>query len=114
MAKRAATITRETGETRIAVELDLDGRGRFEIETSIKMFDHMLTHLAQHGLFDIKIKASGWDQHHLVEDVAISLGKALGEALGDKKGIVRIGHARCLWMRRWRWWRWTSGAGDMP
>lgn len=93
MANRAATVTRETKETKVSVELSIDGRGKFEIETGIRMFDHMLSHLAQHGLFDINIQASGWDQHHLVEDVAISLGKALSEALGDKKGIVRMGHA---------------------
>lgn len=93
MAERKAVITRDTSETKIKVELAIDGRGRFEVETGVKMFDHMLTHIAQHGLFDIKISASGWDQHHLVEDVAISLGKALIEALGDKKGIARMGHA---------------------
>ncbi len=93
MVNRAATVTRDTKETKIRIELVIDGRGRFEIETGIKMFDHMLSHIAQHGLFDITIEASGWDQHHLAEDVAISLGKALGEALGDKKGIVRMGHA---------------------
>ena len=93
MGNRAVTLARETGETKISVELAIDGRGKFEIETGVKMFDHMLSHIAQHGLFDITIKASGWDQHHLVEDVAISLGKALGEALGNKKGIVRMGHA---------------------
>ncbi len=91
--KRTATITRETGETKISVALSLDGRGKFEIKTGSKMFDHMLTHIAQHGLFDIKIKASGWDQHHVVEDVAIALGQALKKALGDKKGIARMGHA---------------------
>jgi imidazoleglycerol-phosphate dehydratase len=93
VAKRSATVTRETRETKISVELDLDGTGKFEVETGIRMLDHMLAHLAQHGLFDIKISASGWDQHHVVEDVAISLGKALSEALGDKKGITRMGHA---------------------
>lgn len=93
MANRAASITRDTQETKISVELAIDGRGKFEINTGSKMFDHMLSHIAQHGLLDIKIKASGWDQHHLVEDVAISLGKALSQALGDKKGIVRMGHA---------------------
>jgi len=91
--KRTATITRETGETKISVALSLDGRGKFEIKTGSKMFDHMLTHIAQHGLFDIKIKSSGWDQHHVVEDVAIALGQALKKALGDKKGITRMGHA---------------------
>lgn len=91
--KRTATITRETGETKISVELSLDGMGKFEIKTGSEMFDHMLTHIAQHGLFDITISASGWDQHHLVEDVAISLGQALNRALGDKRGITRMGHA---------------------
>lgn len=93
MSKRSATVTRETKETKVMVELAIDGTGRFEIETGSTMFDHMLTHIAQHGLFDIKISASGWDQHHLVEDVAISLGKALNESLGDRKGIARMGHA---------------------
>jgi len=93
VANRAARITRDTKETKISVELAIDGRGKFEIATGSKMLDHMLSHIAQHGLFDIKIEASGWDQHHLVEDVAISLGKALSQALGDKKGIVRMGHA---------------------
>jgi len=93
VANRAASITRDTKETKISVKLAIDGRGKFEITTGSKMFDHMLSHIAQHGLFDIKIQASGWDQHHLVEDVAISLGKALSQALGDKKGIVRMGHA---------------------
>lgn len=91
--KRTADITRTTGETQISVNLSLDGSGKFEIETGSKMFDHMLTHIAQHGLFDIKLKASGWDQHHLVEDVAIALGQALNKALGGKKGIARMGHA---------------------
>ncbi len=93
MGKRSATITRETTETKISIELLLDGTGKFDIKTGSKMFDHLLTQLARHGLFDIKIRASGWDQHHVVEDVSISLGKAFGEALGDKKGIDRMGHA---------------------
>ena len=93
MGKRSASITRETTETKINIELSLDGTGKFDIKTGSKMFDHLLTQLARHGLFDIKIKATGWDQHHVVEDVAISLGKAFGEALGDKKGITRMGHA---------------------
>lgn len=91
--KRTATVTRETTETKIGVKLALDGVGKFEIKTGNKMFDHMLTHIAQHGLLDITISASGWDQHHLVEDVAISLGQALNRALGDKRGITRMGHA---------------------
>jgi imidazoleglycerol-phosphate dehydratase len=91
--KRSASITRETGETKIKVTLSLDGTGKFTIKTGSKMFDHMLTHVAQHGLFDINIAASGWDEHHLAEDVAIALGQALNKALGDKKGIVRMSHA---------------------
>jgi len=93
VGKRTATVTRETSETRITIELTLDGSGSFDIATGSKMFDHLLTQLAPHGLFDIKIKASGWDQHHVVEDVAISLGKAFGQALGEKKGIKRMAHA---------------------
>jgi len=93
VSKRTSTITRETGETKISVTLSLDGGGKFEINTGSKMLDHMLTHIAQHGIFDIKIRASGWDQHHVVEDVAISLGKVLNEALGDKRGITRMGYA---------------------
>ncbi len=93
MAERKAVITRDTTETKISVELLVDGKGKFEINTGIKMFNHMLTHIAQHGLFDIKIKASGEDQHHVVEDVAICLGQALRKALGEGKGIARMAHA---------------------
>ena len=91
--KRTATINRETGESKITGTLSIDGSGKFEIKTGNKMFDHMLTHIAQHGLFDIKIKASGWDQHHVVEDVAIALGQTLNKALEDKRGITRMGHS---------------------
>ena len=91
--KRKATIKRETKETNIRLELNLDGSGRWEINTGIKMFDHLLAQLAQHGRFDIKISATGNDQHHLIEDVAICLGKAFGEALGEKRSIVRMGDA---------------------
>jgi imidazoleglycerol-phosphate dehydratase len=91
--KRSATINRETGETKISVTLSLDGTGKSSIKTGSKMFDHMLDHVAQHGIFDITIKAEGWDEHHLAEDVAIALGQALNKALGDKKGIVRMAHA---------------------
>jgi len=91
--KKTATITRETGETKIIVTLSIDGSGKFDIKTGNKMFDHMLTHIAQHGLIDIKIKASGWDEHHVVEDIAIALGQALNKALEDKRGITRMGHA---------------------
>ena len=93
MTERKATVARETAETNVRVELDIDGSGQFQITTGIRMFDHLLSHLAQHGVFDIKISASGPDQHHVVEDVAISLGKAFNQALGKKQGIVRMAHA---------------------
>jgi len=93
MAERKAAVTRETKETSVKVELKIDGKGQFEITTGIRFFDHMLSQLAQHGVFDIKLSATGADQHHVVEDVAISLGKALNQALGDKSGIVRMAHA---------------------
>ncbi len=93
MAKRVSIIKRETKETNINLELDIDGSGKWDINTGIRMFDHLLAQLAQHGVFDIKISATGSDQHHLAEDVAICLGKAFGEALGEKRGIVRMADA---------------------
>jgi imidazoleglycerol-phosphate dehydratase len=93
MTERKATVARETAETNVRVELNIDGSGQFQTTTGIRMFDHLLSHLAQHGVFDIKISASGPDQHHVVEDVAISLGKAFNQALGKKQGIVRMAHA---------------------
>jgi len=93
MNERKATVARETAETNVRVELNIDGSGQFQITTGIRMFDHLLSHLAQHGVFDIKISASGPDQHHVVEDVAISLGKTFNQALGKKQGIVRMAHA---------------------
>ncbi len=90
---RAATIKRETKETKINLELNLDGSGQWQISTGLKTFDHLLSQLAQHGRFDLKISATGDDQHHLAEDVAICLGKALGEALGEKRSIIRMGDA---------------------
>jgi imidazoleglycerol-phosphate dehydratase len=93
MIERKAKILRETAETTVRVELNIDGSGQFQITTGIRMFDHLLSQLAQHGIFDIKISASGPDQHHVVEDVAISLGKAFNQALGKKQGIVRMAHA---------------------
>jgi len=93
MAERKATVTRETKETSVKVELNIDGKGQSEITTGIRFFDHMLSQLAQHGIFDIKLSATGPDQHHVVEDVAISLGKAFNQALGDRRGIVRMAHA---------------------
>jgi imidazoleglycerol-phosphate dehydratase len=90
---RKTVIQRTTGETNISLELNIDGAGKWEIATGIHIFDHLLSALAKHGLFDIKILASGDDQHHLVEDVAICLGQAVAQALGDKKGIVRMAEA---------------------
>jgi imidazoleglycerol-phosphate dehydratase len=90
---RKATIKRESKETRVSLELNLDGSGRWQITTGIKMFDHLLSQMAQHGRFDLKISALGDDQHHVTEDVAICLGKALGEALGEKRSITRMGDA---------------------
>ena len=93
MQKRTAIIKRETRETNISLELKIDGSGKCEVNTGIRMFDHVLAQLARHGIFDIKISATGDDQHHLVEDVAICLGKAFGEALGEKRGIIRMANA---------------------
>ncbi len=93
MAKRQSVIKRETKETNITLGLDIDGSGKHQINTGIKMFDHLLAQVAQHGRFDLKISATGDDLHHLAEDVAICLGKALGEALGEKRGIIRMADA---------------------
>jgi len=91
---RTAEISRQTNETQIVIKLDLDGTGKHEISTSVGFLDHMLTHLAVHGLFDLIVKATGdlhIDVHHTVEDVALTLGQAFDKALGNKKGIVRMG-----------------------
>ena len=90
---RTAVIKRETKETSIKLRLDVDGVGRCEMVTGVRIFDHLLSQLSRHGLFDINISATGDDVHHLVEDVAICLGKAFQEALGDKRGIVRMADA---------------------
>jgi len=93
---RTATVERETRETAIAVILDLDGVGRHEIATGLGFLDHMLTHIAVHGLFDLTVRASGdleVDPHHTVEDVALALGTAFDQALGARKGLVRMGSA---------------------
>ena len=91
MAERKAIVTRKTAETNVRVELNIDGKGQSEITTGTRMFDHLLSQIARHGVFDIKL--SGDDQHHVVEDVAISLGKAFNQALGKKQGITRMAHA---------------------
>ncbi len=93
MAKRESVIKRETKETKIDLELKLDGSGTWQVSTGIEMLDHLLAQLAQHGIFDLTISATGNDQHHVAEDIAICLGKALGEALGEKRGIVRMADA---------------------
>jgi imidazoleglycerol-phosphate dehydratase len=93
MGKRTAIVKRETKETNIRLELNLDGSGEWEISTGIRVLDHLLAQLAQHGRFNLKISATGDDQHHIVEDVGICLGRAFSEALGEKRGIVRMGDA---------------------
>ena len=93
MTDRLAIVKRETKETNISLELNIDGSGECEVNTGISMFDHLLEQVARHGVFDIKLSAAGDDLHHLVEDVAICLGKALGKALGEKRGIVRMANA---------------------
>jgi imidazoleglycerol-phosphate dehydratase len=93
---RTSSAGRKTLETDIAIELKLDGTGVSRISTGIGFFDHMLTSFSKHGLFDLKINASGdlhVDDHHIVEDMGITLGEAFREALGDKSGIERFGHA---------------------
>lgn len=93
-AARVAEITRKTGETDIALRIDLDGCGQSEISTGVPFFDHMLTLFAKHGLFDLRVEATGdieVDYHHTVEDVGIVLGQAIKQALGDKAGIRRYG-----------------------
>jgi len=94
---RAAAVSRETGETTIDLTLDLDGDGDSEIDTGIGFFDHMLTALSTHGLVDLTVQCDGdlnIDDHHTVEDVAITLGEAIDEALGDRRGIVRYADRR--------------------
>lgn len=96
MTARRASVRRETRETRIAVTVDLDGTGRSAINVGIPFFEHMLDQLARHGLIDIDIEGEGdlaVDAHHTVEDVGITLGQAIAQALGDKAGIRRFGHA---------------------
>jgi len=93
MKRRIAIVKRESKETNVSLELDIDGSGKWQIGTGLRMFDHLLSQLAQHGRFDLKISAAGDDQHHVVEDVAICLGKAFGEALGEKRSIIRMGDA---------------------
>ncbi|MHC5060066.1 MAG: imidazoleglycerol-phosphate dehydratase HisB [Planctomycetota bacterium] len=96
MADRYGKIERKTKETDILVEMNLDGQGKYEIDTGIAFLDHMLTHVGKHGKIDLTVKAKGdleVDAHHTVEDVGICLGNCLCEAIGDKKGIARFGNS---------------------
>jgi imidazoleglycerol-phosphate dehydratase len=93
---RTADVRRDTKETRIRVRLDLDGTGQAKLATGIGFFDHMLDQIARHGLIDLEIEAQGdlhIDGHHTVEDVGITLGMAVAQAVGDKRGLTRYGHA---------------------
>jgi len=90
---RSAQLERKTKETSVQVSVSLDGMGAFETETGIRFLDHMIQSLSTHSLVDIEVKASGDLQHHIVEDVALTLGSALNKALGDRKGIRRFGYA---------------------
>ncbi len=96
MNKRSASVERNTLETQIRVEVDLDGTGVCKLNTGVPFLEHMLDQVARHGMIDISIEASGdlhIDAHHTVEDIGITLGQAVNQAVGDKKGIVRYGHA---------------------
>ena len=96
MSERQAKIERKTNETRIVVEVELDGSGRASLATGIPFLDHMLDQVARHGMIDLTVRAEGdlhIDAHHTVEDVGITFGQALAQALGDKRGIRRYGHA---------------------
>jgi imidazoleglycerol-phosphate dehydratase len=93
---RTASVTRNTAETQISVSLDLDGVGKAELATGVPFLDHMLDQVARHGLIDLAVSAKGdlhIDAHHSVEDIGISLGQAIAQAVGDKKGLRRYGHA---------------------
>jgi len=96
MKQRKAKVERKTSEVKVRVDINLDGKGKFQIDTGIPFFNHMLSQFAKHGYFDLKINAIGdidVDFHHTVEDVGLALGEAILKALGDKKGITRFGEA---------------------
>ena len=93
---RTASVVRTTNETDITLTLNVDGSGQHDIATGVGFLDHLLTHLAVHGLFDLTVRATGdlyIDAHHTVEDTALVLGQAFAEALGERRGLVRMGHA---------------------
>jgi len=91
--KRSARVTRKTKETDVSISVKIDGNGRSDAETGVGFLDHMLDSLTTHSLMDVTVRAKGDLQHHIVEDVAITLGKAVGKALGDRAGIRRFGDA---------------------
>lgn len=96
MSERKATVSRDTLETQITVSVDLDGSGKAEFDTGVPFLEHMLDQIARHGLVDLSVKAKGdihIDDHHTVEDIGITIGQAVKQALGDRKGICRYGHA---------------------
>jgi imidazoleglycerol-phosphate dehydratase len=96
MSKRQAAVNRETLETRIKLAIDLDGQGKASFETGLPFLDHMLDQVARHGMIDLDIQATGdleIDAHHTVEDIGITLGQAMAQAVADKRGIRRYGHA---------------------
>ena len=96
MAERKAKVSRDTLETQITVEVNLDGTGQSNFETGVPFLDHMIDQIARHGLIDLSVQANGdteIDDHHTVEDIGITLGQAFQQALGDKKGLRRYGHA---------------------
>ena len=96
MADRRATVTRNTLETQITATVDLDGSGQARFDTGVPFLEHMLDQIARHGMIDLDITAKGdlhIDDHHTVEDIGITLGQAIAQAVGDKKGILRYGHA---------------------
>jgi imidazoleglycerol-phosphate dehydratase len=96
MAERTATVERNTLETQITATVNLDGSGKAEFDTGVPFLEHMLDQIARHGLIDLAVKAKGdlhIDDHHTVEDIGITLGQAFTAAVGDKKGILRYGHA---------------------
>lgn len=96
MASRNATVNRETLETQVAVSINIDGSGEGIFDTGVPFLEHMLDQIARHGLFDLDVKAKGdlhIDGHHTVEDIGITLGQAFAQAVGDKRGITRYGHA---------------------
>ena len=96
MAERKATVSRNTLETQITVTVNLDGSGQSDFSTGVPFLEHMLDQIARHGMMDLTIEAKGdlhIDDHHTVEDIGITLGQAVAEAVGDKKGIMRYGHA---------------------